>query len=164
MQVAKYLRIALNTPVRRSFDYLPPKNCDLTKLQIGQRVRVPFGSRELIGILLETATDTQVAKNKLKQVKEILDDVPVMPSDLIQLVKWIADYYQHNIGEVFACVLPNLLVKGEQASARQAKFWVLAKDISDDFKDLELTVRQRENLQIFGQHPSGISEKLMQTL
>jgi len=165
MNGSKYLTIALNTPLRRNFDYLPPYNCDLTQLQIGQRVRVPFARRELIGVLLDVTSSTQVLPHKLKQARQILDIEPPLPPDLIKLCKWIASYYQHNIGEVFACAMPTLLNQGEQACAKQAKFWVLAPDFSfDNLSEISITPRQLEILQIFAQHPNGISEKLLQSL
>ena len=46
------LRIAVPSPLYRSFDYLPPAGTDPDILQPGIRVRVPFGRRRLVGVLL----------------------------------------------------------------------------------------------------------------
>ena len=55
-----YLRIALPSPLRRLFDYRAPAQIPVSAWQPGVRVRVPFARRELIGILVETATKTDV--------------------------------------------------------------------------------------------------------
>ena len=59
MDNALILKIALDTPLRRVFDYLPP---DLIRdpIRPGVRVRVPFGRRQIIGILVATATDSDL--------------------------------------------------------------------------------------------------------
>ncbi|MGY2313032.1 primosomal protein N' family DNA-binding protein, partial [Pseudomonas gingeri] len=49
------LRLALPSPLRRLFDYRAPAGVLRSQLQPGMRVRVPFGRREMIGILVEVA-------------------------------------------------------------------------------------------------------------
>ena len=45
------LRLALPSPLRRLFDYLAPQGVPHAALQPGVRLRVPFGRREVIGVL-----------------------------------------------------------------------------------------------------------------
>ena len=47
---AAVLRIALDMPLRRLFDYLP--RADAGASQVGQRVRVPFGRQSLVGLVM----------------------------------------------------------------------------------------------------------------
>ena len=68
-----YLRIALPSPLRRLFDYRAPTQVSASAWQPGVRVRVPFGRRELVGILVETASTTNVPANKLKDALAVLD-------------------------------------------------------------------------------------------
>jgi len=71
------LQIALDTPLRRAFDYLPPDGSRVGAAPAatpGVRVRVPFGRRQLVGILLGTGADSAVAAAKLKPALEILDE------------------------------------------------------------------------------------------
>ncbi len=74
-----YLRIALPSPLRRLFDYRAPAQVPVAAWQPGVRVRVPFGRRELIGILVETASSTTVPDNKIKDALELLDQQPLLP-------------------------------------------------------------------------------------
>ena len=63
------LEIALPTPLRRRFDYLPPVDfnaSDLQELSPGVLVRVPFGHQEMTGVLIKTKTYTDQDTKKLR--------------------------------------------------------------------------------------------------
>lgn len=107
------LRVALPTPLRRFFDYLAPQVIDLDKIKPGIRIKVPFQSREMIGILVATSSHSDVPANKLKKALAILDEKPVFTPDLYQLCEWAANYYHHALGDVFASALPQMLRKNK---------------------------------------------------
>jgi primosomal protein N' (replication factor Y) len=88
-----YLRIALPTPLRRLFDYLPPQDVDINELRPGARVQVPFGARTLTGILIEVVHETSIASDKLKRAHAVLDSEPILPKDVYELCEWAAGYY-----------------------------------------------------------------------
>lgn len=111
------LRIALDTPLRRTFDYLPPHLPCRAELAPGLRVRVPFGRRRLVGILIETAAHSSIETSKLKAALEILDEQPVFDAITFALLRWAADYYHHPLGEVLAAALPASLRSGQPAQA-----------------------------------------------
>lgn len=103
---AAFARIALDTPLRRAFDYRIPEGMVVVP---GMRVRVPFARREVVGVVLQVVHDTDVPADKLRDVAEVMDDEPLLgPADL-QLMEWGAQYYHHPIGEVVATALPKLL-------------------------------------------------------
>ena len=105
------LKIALNAPLRRLFDYLPPHDCPPDRLRPGIRILVPFGSRRRVGILVETATASEIPANRLRRALSIIDDDPVLDEDLLDLLCWASRYYQHPIGEVLTAALPAALRK-----------------------------------------------------
>ncbi|HMD75526.1 MAG TPA: primosomal protein N' [Steroidobacteraceae bacterium] len=110
------LLVALDMPLRRVFDYLPPAQpgaASRPKPRAGVRVRVPFGRRQLIGILVGVADDSPIPADKLKPIVGILDDEPVFDAVTFELLRWAADYYHHPIGEVFAAALPVSLREGQ---------------------------------------------------
>jgi primosomal protein N' (replication factor Y) (superfamily II helicase) len=113
------LQIALDTPVRRVFDYVWPDAPPL-----GVRVRVPFGRRHLIGVLVGTALDSSVPAAKLKAALQILDARPVFDPVTFELLRWAADYYHHPLGEVIAAALPVSLRDG-QAADELTESWML---------------------------------------
>ena len=125
------LRLAMPTPLRRSFDYLPPKDCspsDLQKLQPGSRVLAPFGPRKLVGVLLSIETESEVACNKLKAASAILDQQPALAAPMLQLCRWAASYYQHPIGDVISNALPVLMRKGQALPEQTDTYWRLTTE------------------------------------
>ncbi|HQX90945.1 MAG TPA: primosomal protein N' [Thermomonas sp.] len=103
------LRVALPVPLPRLFDYLPP--ADAKPVAVGQRVRVPFGPRELCGLVIEHAqAEPGVA---LKSVLAGLDDAPLLHGELLASLRWLAGYLHAPLGEVLATALPALLRRGE---------------------------------------------------
>lgn len=104
-----YLEIAIDTPLRRVFDYGCP---DDARVAPGMRVRVPFGRRQTIGIVMKVKANSDVPPAKLKSITAILDDEPLFDSVLFDLLTWSSDYYRHPIGEVLAAALPVSLRSG----------------------------------------------------
>jgi primosomal protein N' (replication factor Y) (superfamily II helicase) len=116
------LQVALDTPLRRVFDYLPPAPASPSLPQLGVRVLVPFGRQRLIGILVGIVAESAVAPLKLKTAIEILDQRPVFDPVTFDLLRWAADYYHHPSGEVFAAALPAALRDG-QPTLEMQEFW-----------------------------------------
>ncbi len=117
------LRIAVPSPLRRRFDYLLPMTFDgqLKDLLPGIRIRVPFGSRELTGILLEVTDSSDVNTGKLKPAIAILDRKPLIPAHLLELWLWAARYYQHPVGEALHTLLPAALRDKAAAGIKRRK-------------------------------------------
>lgn len=115
------LEIALPTPLRRRFDYLPPQEIDATELEhlaAGILVRVPFGHQELIGVLIAVKSSTEQDIAKLRPALGIVDKTPALGGELLELCLWAADYYQCPIGDALQTALPTLLRHGEPAQLR----------------------------------------------
>ena len=115
------LRVALDTPLRRLFDYLPPA----APVAVGQRVRVPFGRQWLIGLVMEETAASDLPADRLKPVLEVLDSGAVLDGSAIELLKWAADYYHHPIGEVIAAAMPKALREGA-ATVAVEQVWSIA--------------------------------------
>ena len=83
------LRLALPSPLRRLFDYRAPAGVLRTQLHPGMRLRVPFGRREMIGILVEVTNTSEVPAEKLKPALALLDATPPLPQALFKLLSLI---------------------------------------------------------------------------
>ena len=92
-------RCAVPTPLRRYFDYQAPAGWQGTAVP-GLRVRVPFGNRQVTGVLLSTASESTVSNAKLKSVAEVVDTEPLFTERLFALLTWASGYYHHPVGEV----------------------------------------------------------------
>jgi primosomal protein N' (replication factor Y) len=76
-------------------------------------VRVPFGRKKVIGIVLAQKDKSDF--DKLKTIEEILDDVPILDAPILDFISWSANYYHHPIGEVLSTALPKNLRIGKEA-------------------------------------------------
>jgi primosomal protein N' (replication factor Y) (superfamily II helicase) len=125
MTAAGVFRVALDTPLKRLFDYLPPAEALFpASLEPGMRVRVPFGRQRLVGIVMEAAHSSQVPQEKLKPILEVLDPRPVLDGSALALLRWAAEYYHHPIGEVLSTALPKALRTGADSEAREQRWTV----------------------------------------
>lgn len=158
------LRLALPSPLRRLFDYLAPAGVAGSDLQPGMRVRVPFGRREMIGILVEVADQSDVPADKLRPAIAVLDDEAPLPPALFKLCLWTAQYYQHSLGDTLSWALPVLLRQGEPAESRQERFWQIAPNASVDDPRIARAPRQKEALTTLAQHPHGVAHQLLSKL
>lgn len=155
------LRIAVPTPLRQVFDYLPSDSLAGATLQPGIRIRVPFQHRELVGILLEVVDGSDV--KRLKKIIEILDEQPVVPTDVLRMCLWAANYYHHPVGMVLEAALPILLRQGKSLQAASTLHWQLtAAGREVDVTTLARAPRQAELLNILALHPNGMTRWQLQ--
>ena len=113
----KVIRVALDVPVAKLFDYLAP---DATTADVGQRVLVPFGRKQAIGIILELAHSSELRGDRLKSAIRVLrESPPLAPQDLC-LMRFAADYYHHPLGAVVMGALPARLRRPADPPRRRA--------------------------------------------
>ena len=104
------VRVALDLPLPRLFDYLAP---DAGEGDIGRRVTVPFGTGLRTGVVVGLAVASEHPDAKLKQVVAILRDMPALPAEWLALCEFCARYYQTPLGEVTSFALPPMLRRGK---------------------------------------------------
>lgn len=95
--------IAQPVPLHRAFDYEVPPAL-LERALVGARVRAPFGSRHLIGVLLSVREGEP--KRALKSMESVLDPAPVLSLEMLDLARWISKRYAAPIGECLKALLP----------------------------------------------------------
>jgi primosomal protein N' (replication factor Y) len=74
--------------------------------RVGVRVRVPLGKRRAVGWLVDLAVEPP-AGIALKPIEAVLDLEPLLPPDLLELARFVADYYLAPLGEVLRAVVPS---------------------------------------------------------
>jgi primosomal protein N' (replication factor Y) len=99
----RVLRVALEVPVAKLFDYLVD---DSMSASPGDRVVVPFGARDRVGVVIEVGDGSAVASTRLKPVKRILEDAPRLSADWLDQMRFLSSYYQRPLGETVAGALP----------------------------------------------------------
>ncbi|MFT5063478.1 MAG: primosomal protein N' (replication factor Y) [Gammaproteobacteria bacterium] len=113
--------VAVFAPLRQCYSYLAPHNAVL-----GARVIVPFGASERVGVVV--AVDADGEREKLKPVRELLDQSALFPADCVKLLLWAERYYQHPVGEIFATALPSKLKNGGNTVIAPCKAWKLTEE------------------------------------
>jgi len=97
----QFCDVALPVPLDMVFTYRVPAGLQPV---IGGRVLVPFRQQRMSGIVTEL--HDRAAKIQAKNILSVLDSSPVFEEELIQLGKWISNYYLAPLGDVFRTMLP----------------------------------------------------------
>ena len=90
-------------PLQTLFDYAIPADMEVF---IGDRVIVPFGARERLGVVVATDSSTEVAQERLKSIAAVRSDAPRLSTDWLKLMEFLAGYYQRPLGETVIAALP----------------------------------------------------------
>ncbi len=108
-----FIDVAVSLPVFNTYTYSVPKKFQEV-ITPGKRVLVPFGRRKITGYVLETATQSQIPG--IKDIIDVIDEIPLFPAAMIPFFKWLSDYYIHPLGEVIKEALPGGINVNEQIS------------------------------------------------
>ena len=107
--VPVYAEVALPLPLRRTFTYRLPPHIGKS-VQLGARVLVPFGKRNLTGYVVHLHTDLppdlEIEESALKNAAELIDAEPLIAPEILKLTQWAADYYFASWGEMLKAALP----------------------------------------------------------
>jgi len=158
----KVLKVAVPSPLRRVFDYLPlPQQQASPEPQAGMRVKVSFGRQQLIGLIVAVANGSILEKEKLKPILASLDTEPLFNDAVLKILLWAAKYYQHPIGEVFAAALPAKLRNGIPLR-EDSKFWTASKPSTSKTGLLSRAVKQKALLNFIRSSGEVSESKLRQ--
>lgn len=90
-------------PLATLFDYAAPS---ALQVQVGDRVMVPFGARQRLGVVVATDAASEVSAERLKSISAVRDDAPRLPADWLELMRFLSTYYQRPLGETVIGALP----------------------------------------------------------
>lgn len=145
----KIAHIVLDVPLHQHFDYLAPGLC---ADDMGRRAHVPWGQRVLTGVIVGMAEESNVAAQALKPVREILRDVPALPSEILELALFCSTYYHHPLGQVLAGVMPQRLRRVRAPDHRVVAYRLTPAGAALDVNSLPLrAVRKRQLLALLQQ-------------
>lgn len=134
-------RVTLEIALRREFDYaIPPELAG--QVEIGTRVKVPFGHRQVMGCV--TALVEQSTHTNLRHLTGVVGKQSLVTPKVLQLARWIADYYCCAPETALKSVLPEV-VRREQEGWRERLFVRLLSAAGETPK---LTKRQQEILNL----------------
>jgi primosomal protein N' (replication factor Y) len=120
--------MALDTPLNAVFDYRWAGDVP----QPGQLAVLPFGRREVVGIIVEVLQETDVPAEKLKDAIAVRSQLAPLSPQWLALAGFAAEYYQRPLGEVALPGLPrNLRVLTTVALDRAIKKLAKLEDVHD---------------------------------
>ncbi|OKP80075.1 primosomal protein N' [Paenibacillus sp. P3E] len=108
MEIAK---VIVDVPVRstdRPFDYLIPDSLKLW-IEVGSRVAVPFGHRTVQGFVVSLESGEIGAVSGLKPIQEVLDLLPPLSPELVELGDWMSQRYACRRISALQAMLPTAL-------------------------------------------------------
>ena len=95
--------MAVGVPLARLFEYALP---DGLSVQVGDRVVVPLGARQQIGVVLETQAESALPAERMKPIAAVRDDAPRLSAEWLELMRFLSSYYQRPLGETIVSALP----------------------------------------------------------
>ncbi len=154
------LRVAIATPLRSLFDYLPPDNSDANNIQLGVRISVPFGRRkDVTGIVVSITNESKFPQHKLKKINHVIDKQPLLETKHLNFLIWASNYYHYAIGEVIFSALPAWLRKNNSISEFRESVWCLTeKGIATDPNHIKKAPKQAQILNHIQQSKTSFNE------
>ncbi|MBV8679174.1 MAG: primosomal protein N', partial [Aquitalea sp.] len=98
------VQVVVDVPLFGAFTYLSHFD-----VMAGQRVSVPFGTRQLCGVVVTGIPSEGVADSQLKEIGPVFDGLPPLPGDFLALVEFAAAYYHFPLGQTLFTALPTAL-------------------------------------------------------
>ena len=147
-------RVTLEIALRREFDYLiPPEFAG--RVEVGTRVKVPFGRRQVLGCV--TALAESSTFETLKPILKIIGAQSLVTSRVLELARWMADYYCCAPETALKSVLPDAIRK-EQEGWRE-RLYVRVLPGADGID--ALTKRQTEIYHVIEEHRAIALQELL---
>ena len=130
-------RVTLEIALRREFDYAVPPEM-VGRVEVGTRVKVPFGNREVLGVVTDLPATSP--HSNLKFLSNIIGTRSLVTPRVLALARWIAEYYCCPVETALKSVLPDSVRKEEEGW--RERLHVRALTPGGELPDL--TKRQRE--------------------
>jgi len=147
-------RVTLEIALRREFDYLIPPEF-VGHVEVGTRVKVPFGRRQVLGCV--TALAESSAFETLKPILKIISMQSLVTSRVLELARWMADYYCCAPETALKSVLPDAIRKEKEGWRERLYVRVLP-----GVEDIDaLTKRQTEIYHVIEEHRAIAFQELL---
>ena len=105
----QFAHVAIPVHLRKLFTYRLPASMQRSA-QVGSRVMVQLGAKTTAGYIAELLsrlrTGTSLIESEIKDIQELLDVDPPLTPEVLEITRWVADYYAAPWGEVMRAALP----------------------------------------------------------
>ncbi len=147
-----------NKNIDKIFEYDIP--CDLlTKIKIGIRVLVPFGSMKLEGFVL-SISDNKNTDKELRSIIDVIDDTVVLNDELLELGKIMQKNTLSTLISCYQVMLPKAL-KAKNGSVVNVKYDIYYKLSCLDFSNIKFNDKQMEIINLFNTRDKILRQELV---
>ena len=126
----RYVDVILPRPLDGFFTYAISSDMS-SGVKLGIRVLVPFGASKTCTAMVVRMHDDKPAF-ETKQVLQVVDSMPMLLPQQLDLWKWIAQYYMAPIGDVYTAALPAGLKDGEGWQPKTEVYVALSDNFQND--------------------------------
>lgn len=160
----RVISVAVPVPLLDSLTYSVPETYPELP-PIGARVRVPVGSRLLTGCVVGLDAPLE-PRTHTRDVAEVLDREPFLPRPIVELCRWVAEYYMAGIGDAIGVAMPPTFRRASGYKTHRVVA-ITAHGSSALGSDpgtghhRGLTPRQREVLQALAGAPAGLPASVL---
>jgi primosomal protein N' (replication factor Y) (superfamily II helicase) len=159
MTYKRFAEVVLDIPLNKKFHYKIPPSF-VNQIGIGKRVKVPFGTRTIIGYCVGLTDVSDVGTTK--DIIQVVDKKPILNIKMLEVAEWLANFYFCGWGEALETFLPFVIRKG--LNAKTINVAKLSKDetfIKDTISTLRRKApKQAKALEVL----SGVDEMAVQEL
>ena len=113
---SKFARVIIDRAIGRELDYAVPESLS-ARVGVGARVRVPFRDRRALATVVALLEETK-AKG-IREIEAIIGEGPILSEPLLELARWLANYYCCPIEAVMRSLLPQVIRRAEVGWKKQ---------------------------------------------
>jgi primosomal protein N' (replication factor Y) len=161
---SSFVEVAVPLHVAQTFTYqlTPEQSLDAKP---GARIKVPFGRKIITAYIVALhdalPPDLDLSEEEIKDANSLVDLEPVCTPEILQLARWVADYYASPVGEVIKATLPPGINPPPQGSAVKAKMRRFVRLTATDSESKKITDKQQRVLGVLAQQQSMALQELL---
>jgi primosomal protein N' (replication factor Y) len=158
-----YARVIIDRSIRRELDYFVPDTL-VEKVSVGSRVRVPFRDHSALATVISLVDES--AAEGIRPLDSVVGDKPALSPTLLDLAKWMANYYCCPIETVFRSLLPQVIRRAEVGWKKQLFVTAARVPTTEEIEKLRRRApRQAELLEAISKlsEPAAAADLLRQT-
>ncbi len=134
--VGLFAGLVFNRPIEQVLTYRVPERM-AGQIRVGQRVRAPLGRGDKLApgycVRLDREPPDGLDPFRIKEVVELLDPLPLIDDRMLELSRWLAEYYACSWGQALDAVIPAGVKK--HAGTRIGTFLVVPEETREALRD-----------------------------
>ncbi|HEY3135535.1 MAG TPA: primosomal protein N' [Blastocatellia bacterium] len=157
-----FAEVAVPVYVRQTFTYRLPGDLS-RRARPGCRVLVPFGTKYLTGFVVDVreTIEGEIDESGIKDVEELIDESPIITPEMMELTRWISDYYFAPWGECLRAALP---AGATSISERVLMLTTAGREVLGDLRDGQRRSSRQRALKLIASEDFVTARKLEREL